>query len=260
MRKILLLISVITLFCMNSCLVSKKVVYLNDLDANTSYEVTPIPPLRIQKNDRLSIQVSARNPELAAPFNSTDGVYSISEAGSATPTLVERGYLVDQQGNIEFPVIGTINVEGMSLDGIRDYIKDQLSTKNLLSSPVVKIELMNLKVLVMGEGGNTIINAPDGRLTILEAITRSGGLTSNATTDKIGVIREEGGVRKIYYNNIESKDIFDSPTYYLQQNDIVYIEPKAAIRSGSEERTWRIIGMVTSLVTLGTTIWAISTR
>src|SRR5690606_16672026 len=110
-----------------------------------------------------------------------------------------------------------------SLDGVRDFLKDQLEKRNLLSSPVVKIELLNLKVLVMGEAGNSIINAPDGRLTLLEAITQSGGLTRNAATDRISVIREENGIRKIYYNDIESKSIFDSPTYYLQQNDIVYV-------------------------------------
>jgi len=260
MKKILFFIGVIALLGLNSCLVSKKVVYLKDLNEADSYNISPIPPIRIQKNDRLSISVSARNVELAAPFNNRDGIYSISEDGMSTPTLIDRGYLVDQQGNIEFPVIGTINVEGMSLDGLRDYLKDQLSNKNLLSSAVVKIELLNLKVLVMGEAGNRVIDAPDGRLTLLEAITRSGGLSNNATTDKIAVIREENGVRKIYYNNIESKEIFNSPTFYLQQNDIIYVEPKAGVARGDEVKTWRIISMITSILSIGVTAWAITTR
>lgn len=260
MKKILFFIGVIALLGLNSCLVSRKIVYLKDLDPTKTYSVTPIPPIRIQKNDRISIQVSAKNIELAAPFNNINGLYSISETGKIGATLTDRGYLVDQQGNIEFPILGTINVEGMSLDGIRDYLKDQLEKKNLLSSPVIKIELLNLKVLVMGEAGNNIINAPDGRLTLIEAITQSGGLTNNAATDRISVIREENGIRKIYYNDIESKSIFDSPTYYLQQNDIVYVEPKAAVARGDESRTWRLIGMALSILTLGTTIWAVSTR
>lgn len=260
MKRILLFVGVTCIFLMNSCLVSKKIVYLKDMDPNITDKVTPIPPLRIQKNDRLSIEVSAKNQELAAPFNNIRGLYSISDLGNVGAPIIDRGYLVDQQGNIEFPILGTINVEGMSLDGIRDYIKDQLETKNLLSSPVIKVELLNLKVLVMGAAGNQIINAPDGRLTLLEAITQSGGLSNNSTTDKIAVIREENGLRKIYYNNIESKAIFDSPTYYLQQNDIIYIEPKASVARGDEERTWRILGMVLSIITLGTTVWAVSTR
>src|SRR5690606_24029806 len=122
------------------------------------------------------------------------------------------------------------------------------------------IELQNLKVMVMGEAGNQLINAPDSRLTLLEAITMAGGLSSNASTDKIAVIREEGGLRKIYYNDIESKDIFNSPTYYLQQNDIIYVEPKAGVRSGDEVRTWRIIGMFTTLLSMTTTVLSFSSR
>jgi len=245
---------------MNSCLVSKKVTYLKDLETGTAYNVAPMPPLRIQKNDRISIEVSAKNPELAVPFNNKAGLYSITEQGTVGATLTDRGYLVDQQGNIEFPILGTINVEGMSLDGMRDYLKNMLESKNLLNSPAVKIELLNLKVLVMGEAGNQIVNAPDGRLTLLEAITMSGGLSNNATTDKIAVIREENGVRKMYYNDIASKEIFDSPTYYLQQNDIVYVEPKAGVPRGNETRTWNVIGLLMGLVSTATTIWAISTR
>lgn len=260
MRKILFYIGIFTLLSFNSCLVSKKIVYLKDLEPNTSYNVPPIPPLRIQKNDRLSIHVSAKNTELAAPFNNVIGVYTVGSNASTNPSVGDRGYLVDQQGNIEFPILGTINVEGMSLDGLRDYLKDNLISKNLLSSPVIKIELQNLKVMVMGEAGNQIINAPDSRLTLLEAITMAGGLSSNATTDKIAVIREEEGLRKIYYNDIESKDIFNSPTYYLQQNDIIYVEPKAGVRSGDEVRTWRIIGMFTTLLSMTTTILSFSSR
>lgn len=259
MRKLLLFISVIALLFSNGC-ASRKIVYLNDLEANNSYKVAPIPPLRIQKNDRLSIHVSAKNAELAAPFNNKDGLYSISEDGKTNSTLIDRGYLVDQQGNIEFPILGTINVEGMSLDGLRDYLKDELVSKNLLNSPVVKIELLNLKVVVMGETGNRIISAPDSRLTLLEAITMAGGLSANARPDNIAVIREENGTRKIYYSNIESKEIFESPTYYLQQNDIVYIEPRVALRTGKEEQRWRVVTTVLSLASTITSIWAISTR
>lgn len=247
-------------FTMNSCLVSRKIVYVNDLKPDSAYKVVPIPPLRIQKNDRLSIQVSSKNPELAVPFNNQAGLYNVTEKGAVNTSYVDRGYLVDQQGNIEFPIIGTLNVEGMTLDGLRDFLKDKLVSAQLLTSPVVKIELINLKVMLMGEVGNKIINAPDGRLTLLEAITMGGGLSGNATTDKIAVIREENGVRKIYYNDIESKEIFNSSTYYLQQNDIVYVEPKASVTRGDEARSWRIVSMMMSVVGLATTIWAVSTR
>lgn len=256
MRKILFLLGLTLVLCLDSCIVSQKVTYMKDLSPSETYPLTPIPPLRIQKNDRLSIQVSAKNTELAAPFN--NGGYTVNDKGITTNSGENRGYLVDQQGNIEFPILGTMNVEGMTIDGLRDFLKDQLQSKNLLSSAVVKIELVNLKVLVMGEAGNQIINAPDSRMTLLEAITRAGGLSNNAETDKITVIREENGVRKVYYNDIESKDIFTSPTFYLQQNDIVYVPQKAAPRGGDEARTWRIMSMIMSVLSMATTIFAIT--
>lgn len=248
------------LFVLNSCFVSRKIVYFNDLLTDTAYKTNPIPPIRVQKNDRLSIQVSAKDPELAIPFNNQAGLYNFTDNGEFKTSLIDRGYLVDQQGNIDFPSLGTLNIEGMTLDGVREFIKEKLVSNKLLSSPVVKVELLNLKVIMMGESGNRVIDAPDGRLTILEAITRAGGLSNNASTNKIGVIREENGERKVYLADIEKKSIFDSPIYYLQQNDIVYIEPKASVVRGDEARTWRVMGMILSIISVSTTIWAISTR
>lgn len=183
----------------------------------------------------------------------------MSEKGvvsTTTPSsFSEKGYLVDQLGNIEFPVLGTLNVEGLTLDGLKDMIRDKLLNQNLIGSPIVKIELLNLKVMMMGEINNVgVLTVPDSRITLLEAINRSGGLTRNATVNEISVIREENGVRKVYQNDIQKSDIFNSPTYYLQQNDIVYIKPKTAVLSTKEESTWRYVGILTGLFTLVTSI------
>lgn len=260
MRKLIFLLGICTLFCMNSCLVSRKVVYFKDIQADSSYKVLPVPPLKIQKGDRLNIYVSSRNPELALPFNSS-GVYALEQNGSVSnPGVVERGYLVDQQGNIDFPILGTLNIEGMTLDGLRDFIVSRLVDNKLLNSPVVKVELQNLRVVILGQTRNVVVNAPDGRMTILEAIARGQGLGINAAPDRITVIREENGYRRAYYNNIESKEIFNSPTYYLQQNDVIYIEPQASETRGDEARTWRIMTMITGLLSLGLTSWALLTK
>lgn len=256
-RIVFVMIVLVGMLSLNSCLVSKKVVYFEDMETGKNYDVLPIPPLKVQKNDRVSIQVSSKRPELAAPFNSNSGVYRSSEPLSGDVKMQEQGYLVDQMGNIDFPILGTINVEGMTLDGLRDLIVDKLVKDNLINSPVVKVELLNMRIIILGETRNTVVNAPDGRMTILQALAQGQGVGDNANTKKIAVIREEEGGRKVYYNNLESKDIFDSPTYYLQQNDIVYIEPLASKARGDEARTWRIMGMITSLVTVGVTTWAL---
>lgn len=263
MKKYLLCLGVLTLFLMNSCVVSKKVVYVKDMSIDSTYRTMMAPALRIQKNDRLSIQISSKNPELSVPFNQEGGLFNVTEKGAiaannGVTNITEKGYLVDQLGNIEFPVFGTLNVEGMTLEELKNSLREKLVSQKLISNPVVKIELINLKIMMMGEfNSKGMLNVPDGRITLLEAITRSGGLSTNAVTNEIAVIREEEGERKMYYNDIEKVDIFNSPTYYLQQNDIVYVKPKGAIPSAREDMTLRYIGLGTSFVTLILTMFAI---
>lgn len=254
MKKYFLFLSILGMLFLSSCLVSKKVVYLEDMKIDSVYKVVSAPPIRIQKNDRLSIILSSKNPELVIPFNPVGGSYSTTEKGGSTAapsTISEKGYLVDELGNIEFPVLGTLNVEGLTLVGLKDLLCEKLIREKLISTPIVKVEMLNLKIMMMGEV-NTVgmINVPDARITLLEAINRSGGVTRNATVDEILVIREENGVRKMYANNIQKADIFNSPTYYLQQNDIVYIRPKTAVVSIREESSWRYISLLTGVIAL----------
>lgn len=261
MKKILMLMCAVSLLGLNACLVAKKVVYVKDMSLDTAYRTLAIPPLKIQKSDRLSILVSSKNQELAAPFNAESGLYSVSERGAINTlenNLVGKGYLVDQSGNIEFPILGTINVMGKTLDEVKEQIKGTLINNKLINAPIVKVELLNLKVMMMGEVSSVgVVDVPDGRITLLEAITRSGGLTTNAKEDEIMVIREENNERKMYINNIEDVNIFNSPTYYLQQNDVVYVRPKAAKLSEREQSSWRYIGMFTALISLGVSMVAI---
>ncbi|MEI5985191.1 MULTISPECIES: polysaccharide biosynthesis/export family protein [Sphingobacterium] len=260
MKKIIFGISVFTLLLLNSCLVSKKVVFVEDMSPNLQYEMEKIPPLKIQANDRLSIQVGSKNPELAAPFNNESGLYTVDEKGAILSNVVgsDRGYLVDQNGNIEFPILGTLNVEGKSIDEIKNLIKSRLEGDKILNDATVKVELTNLKIIMMGEvGGIGILNVPDGQINLLEAITRSGGLTNNAMTNEVAVIREENGTRKMYLNDIEKVALFESPTFHLKQNDIVYVKPRTAVTTPREDMTWRYIGMFTGLTTLVFTMLAV---
>lgn len=242
------------LLTMNSCILSQKVTYVKDMAPDTLYSVAETPPLRVQKNDRLSIEISARNPELAVPFNGGIGSYTMNESGTVSAagrSYDMRGYLVDQQGNISFPVLGSLAVEGLSLQEVKDLLYRRLKDENYIDEPIVRVELLNLKIQMMGEVNSVgILEVPDSRITLLEAITRSGGLTTNATTDIVTVIRQEGGKRYSIEADIESVDLFDSPAFYLQQNDIVYVKPKAAEQTVREERSWRYFSTILGSVTL----------
>lgn len=244
MNKITLLTWLLGLVLLNGCIVPRKVVYVKDMEPDTAYLAMEMLPLRLQKNDRIQIVVSASSPELAAPFNGGVGSYKVGDDGNVS-TVVDRtngGYMIDYNGYIDFPVLGALHVEGLTVDEVREMIRGSLVAKEYINNPTVKVELLNLKITVMGATGNQVLDVPEGRITILEAITRSGGLTNVADPEAVFVIREENGVRKKYVNNIESRSIFDSPTYYLQQNDIVYVEPRTAVNTPREQRNRQYIG------------------
>ncbi len=255
MRKLNLWILLIGMSMLNACMAPKKVVYVKDMVPNVSYNMTAVPMLRLQKNDRLNIRISSKNPELAAPFNSIAGGYAIGDKDHATGSSMNnqdsQTYLIDQQGGIAFPILGNLSIEGLTLEEVRDLLTKRLSGGGYINDAIVKVELVNLKINVMGEVNRIgIIDVPDARINLLEAISKAGGLTRNAASDRVTVIREENGMRKKIMNDIQSQDVFDSPTFYLQQNDMVYVEPIAAENTSKEDRTWRFTSIATGVVTV----------
>ncbi|MEH6305830.1 polysaccharide biosynthesis/export family protein [Olivibacter sp. CPCC 100613] len=253
--KKMVMLSLLSLLLMTSCMTSKKIVYVNDMVPDSALKIQEMSLLRIQKNDRLSITVGSKNPELVAPFLTGTGTYSIRDNGEIkTENRANAGgqnYLVDQQGEITFPLLGNLQVVGMSLDEVRNLIQERLIEEKIVNDPIVKIEILNVKVSVMGAVRNElVISVPDGRMTLLEAISKAGGLEPNAAPDRVTVIREGNGERVRILNDIESKKIFDSPAYYLQQNDIVYVEPKSAAYTPKEERNFRVFSSLLGALTL----------
>ncbi|MCT4216552.1 polysaccharide biosynthesis/export family protein [Elizabethkingia anophelis] len=226
------------------------------------YTIQDAPSLKLQKYDRLSIQVSAKSLELAAPFNSIIGTYQIKNDGSVSTGIDQlpntEGYLIDREGNIAFPILGALHVEGLTLEEVRELIRSRLVNDKLISEPIIKVEILNFKISITGAIGSKVVEVPDGRITVLEAITKAGGIYTNAAPDKITVIREEDGIRRKIVTNIQSQEIFNSPAYYLKQNDIVYIEPRTSEVTPKEDRFQRyfgigmgIIGIAVSVLTVG---------
>ncbi|PUB28518.1 polysaccharide export outer membrane protein [Elizabethkingia sp. YR214] len=256
MNKFILGLTLFSIILLNSC-ASKKIVYVNDMQTDVEYPVAEAPALHLQKNDRVSIQVSAKSPELAAPFNTIAGSYKVNEDGNISTGIDQsasnQGYIIDREGNIAFPVLGSLHIEGLTLEEVRDLIKNRLINDKFINEPIVKVEILNFKISVIGAvGGQKVLEIPDGRMSLLEAITRVGGLTANALPEKVAVIREEDGVRRKIVTNIQTQEVFNSPAYYLKQNDIVYIEPRSAEITPKEDRFWRYFGVGAGL--LGTVI------
>lgn len=248
-------ITILVLGLLNSCMSPRKVVYVKDMVPSVNYPSLAVPILKLQKNDRLKIEISSRNPELAAPFNGRGSSYASVDKESISNSSGSNGnssnYLIDQHGNIAFPILGTLHVAGLGIEEIPDFLAKHLSESGYLNDAIVKVELLNLKINVMGEVNRVgIINVPDARINIMEAISKAGGLTRNAASDRLTVIREEDGVRKKMLVNIETQNIFDSPAYHLQQNDIIYVEPMAAENTPGEDRMWRLTSIVTGIVAI----------
>jgi polysaccharide export outer membrane protein len=184
----------------------------------------------IQKNDILAITVSSLNPEATAIFNAPN-----APAGGPGAAAEATGYLVNSEGNIQFPIIGNIKAEGLTKSQLKDNITRTLVSKQLLVDPIVTVRFVNFRVTVLGEVNRpTVVTVPNEKISLLEALGLAGDLTIYGKRQNIMIIREEKDQKIVKRVNLNSSEIFTSPYYYLQSNDIVYVEPnKAKIASVS---------------------------
>lgn len=216
-----------------SCKTYRNINYIQDVQVNDTENIIENQGIRIQPKDMLSIVVSSKTPELALAFNLPVVSYQAgSEVVSNAGTARLLGYVVDNDGNIDFPLLGKIQVAGLTRWQLQELIKQQIVNAGLMKELVVTVEFMNFKVSIMGE-----VNAPGSytingdKVTILEALSMAKDLTIFGKRDGVYVIREENGKRTTYRIDLRSVNLFDSPAYYLRQNDVVYVEPNK-VRAG----------------------------
>lgn len=215
----------------------------------------------IMPGDMLQINVSATNPELVKFFNKTEMV----AAGKSNTSNTENSmyyYLVDNSGNIEFPMLGQIKVGGKTQSAVEADICSQIYPRYITEKPGVEVRFQNFHVYTMGEVNNPgQIKAANGRITILEAIAQSGDLTIHGRRDNILVIHTNAdGSREVQRVNLTDKNILVSPVYNLRQNDVIYVEPNATKQrsSWSIPPAWAfgtsILGTAISIATLVITL------
>lgn len=253
----------IVLLVLSSCGSSKDFVYLQNMSAGERYPFETRHDAVVHRDDRLSITVSCKQPELAIPFNVQSGGIRVSSNGEVTESsdasaeVREKGYRVDIDGNITFPILGKLHVEGMTVSRVTELIRSRIIEGDYIKDPLVSVEFLNFKYTVLGAVGHSGTFSVDGdRVTLLEAIAKAGDLAVNARADKVSVIREIGDERQVYVHDLRSRDVFDSPCFYLQQNDIVYVEPKYRKKDRSD-RAWQYITGAFSFITaVCSVIWA----
>lgn len=236
----------------------KNINYLQDVEGNTVMEMAVNKGIIIQPQDQLSIVVASRNNAVAAQFNkSTAMMYAGSEISTGAGQQRILGYAVDNEGNIEFPQLGTLHVAGLNRWELQDMITRLLTESGLLTDANVTVEFINFKISVIGEVPHPGAYSVTGdKITILQALALAGDLSIYGQRNNVMVIREQNGERKIYTQDLRSSDIFSSPAYYLQQNDVVYVTPNA-VRAGQStinENYFKSAGFWMSLGSMAITV------
>ena len=195
----------------------KQINYLQDISGDTTMTMNQTKGIVIQPKDMLSIVVSSRTPALAAEFNLPVASYQagtelFTEGGYQQKLL---GYVVDNEGKISFPVLGTIEAAGKTRWDLQNYIRDEIISGGYIKDPIVTVEFLNFKISVMGEVNSpgTFTIAGD-KITIFGALALARDLTIYGRRDRIQVIRESGDHRKIFMLDLRDSDIFNSPAYY----------------------------------------------
>lgn len=237
----LLLLVVSVVACLSSCVSTREATYFNETGESSfpaDVKVKSMEPI-IQENDLLSISVSSLNPEASEIFNTPN--MTVTQTSTVSGTIAQAsGYLVDQDGLIQFPFLGNIQAAGLTKKTLRENIKNEIIDRKLLLDPIVNIRYLNYKVSVLGEVGNpSVLTIPNEKVTLLEALGLAGDLTIYAKRDNVLLIREEEGEKILKRIDLTTNEIFTSPYYYLKSNDIVYVEPnKSKIASTSRANQW----------------------
>jgi polysaccharide export outer membrane protein len=277
MKKPVKYLLVVSLICLlGSCAAPKNVAYFQNAEDIRGMSLQKEQPLRLRPKDKINILVSSADPMLVSQFNLTAATGSVRSLGSTTSPKTTAGstsgsstaqllaYTVDDQGDINFPVLGKVAVGGQTRQEVAEYIRLRLIERDLVRDPIVTVEYVNLSVNILGE-----VNHP-GRIeitkdyfTIVDAIAQAGDLTISGQRENVMVHREVDGEDHTYFINLcDRQEMLNSPAYYLQQNDVVYVTPnhKKRREANTTGNTFNQPSIWISIASLLTTITALLTR
>ena len=243
-----------------SCSTPYNVAYFQDMPIDQEVKIVKPQPISIHVGDQLSILVSTKDAALSSLF-SLYSTYNVGDAsGSGTSSMYRNSnYIVGADGCIDFPVLGRLMVIGQTREELQQTIKSMIQNQNLVKDPVVTVEYQNLFVTMIGSTGSVGRIAIDrDQFTLLDAISQAGDLLISGQRENIRVIRESGSDTRIAYevNLCSAEELYNSPAFYLQQNDVIYVEPnnkakRTATEYGSQMVQYTFwVGLITSALTL----------
>ena len=229
------LLGILSLFFLNSCVSEKKITYFQNMEHLEKLAEASNTGLKIKPHDLLTISVSAYNMEAAQPFNLT--VAGVAKGGSEAGLSLGgnqqlQPYLVDSDGNIEFPQLGTIEAAGMNRKELSEKLKIMIS--DYVKEPIVNVRIVNFQVSVLGEVVRPgTFSVSDEYLSLPQALGLAGDMSIYGRRENVLVVREEDGKKSYAYLDLTDANVMNSPYYYLKQNDVVYVEPNNAQKQGA---------------------------
>ncbi|MEZ4793622.1 MAG: polysaccharide biosynthesis/export family protein [Gelidibacter sp.] len=251
-RNLIFRISILSLAVLSSCASRKEMVYFQDEPLSSNEINNMASELVYQPNDLITIDVNGADQETVQPFKLPPITFDENRSVlNAQGTLRVQAYLIDVNGNIEFPVLGTLKIAGLTRTQAHEFMKEKL--KEYVKDPIVNIRLANFTVTVLGEVNRPgTYNIQDERVSLSEALGLAGDLTINGKRDNIFLIREINGKKRFAKLDLTSVNIVNSPLYYLVQNDVIYVEPNTAkIRSSTfNPNTAIVISAISTLATI----------
>ena len=252
-RITLILTALCCVMAFSSCLSPKDVNYLQDMHQNTQIELENKFEAVISPYDELNISVISHEEKLAQPFNIAN-LPTGGQSGQGT-------YLVDVNGNIQFPVLGELHVAGKTRLELQDTIALYLQNDGYISDPFVMVRFANFKIFVLGPDGGKAITIPNERCTFLEALALSGDLSLYTRRDKVAVLRELDGKVMVRYLDPRSSDVFNDPFFMLQQNDFIITQYEKNTLIQSDMQHWMPwVSVSTSVVSLLISVIVLLTR
>jgi polysaccharide biosynthesis/export protein len=239
---------ILLIFLTSSCVSTKKLNYFTGIQDVTLKNKYPTTEPIIQLNDLLSIIVSSSSPEASAPFNAPNESTNITSSATSSSNTLTIGYLVNQNGDIQFPVLGKIHAAGLNKSQLTNLLTQQITDRKLLIDPIVTIRHLNFRVSVLGEVARPgVFTTPNEKLSILEALSFAGDISIYGKKDNILLIREnDKGEKLIKRINLTTQEILSSPYYYLKSNDVIYVE--ASSNRVAKERSSQVIPILFSVL------------
>jgi polysaccharide export outer membrane protein len=244
--RVLFPILILMIVNFSSCTTSQKTTtyFSETADTTIMLSKSEVPEPIIQKNDILSIYISSLNPEASAVFNAPNIL--ATSTSTSTGSTSAGGYLVNSDGNLQLPILGTIKAAGITKKQLKADITNMIVDKKLLIDPIVTIRHLNFEVTIVGEVGKPmVINVPNEKISMLKALGIAGDITVYGKKENVLLVREVEGKRKVQRIDLNSKSFLSSPYYYLEPNDIVYVEANKwkVINANRNQQLWpSIIG------------------